>query len=326
MAKSRSTEAKLSRLKALAQEAPAQENLAELRGALGDKSNLVVAAAAEIIGVQSLADFAPDLIAAYDRFLVEPEETDKQCRAKSAVIAALNKIGYLHPEIFLRAVRYVQLERAWGGPEDTAASLRGNAAFGLVRIGHPDVLLLLADLLADSEKMARIAAAQALGATRSPAAIPLLRFKVRTGDDEPDVIAECFTSLLEAGPKHSISFVASFLDPVNEPLGQAAALALGESRRPEALEALRGHWAGADRGPIQEVLLLAISMTRLPAALEFLLAILAGQDERAASAALSALVIHRHNEPLKERVAAVIVKKNVAALTEKFTKKFNPKE
>jgi HEAT repeat protein len=325
MAKSRSTEAKLSRLKAMAQEAPTQENLAELRGALGDKSNLVAAAAAEIVGERSLAEFAPDLIAAFDRFLEEPEETDKQCRAKSAVIAALNKIGHLHPEVLLRAIRYVQLEPAWGGSEDTAATLRGNAAFGLVHIGHPDVLLMLADLLADSQKIARIAAAQALGATRSPAAIPLLRFKVRAGDDELDVIAECFTALLEADPKHSISFVAGFLDAPVEPIAEAAALALGESRQPDALEVLQSRCASDSRGPMQEVLLLAISMTRLPAALEFLLEVLAGQDGRAASAALSALAVHRHNEPLKERVAAIVAKKNTAELAERFTRKFNSK-
>src|SRR5262249_23044707 len=149
--------------------------------------SLIVSAAAEIVGERLLAGLAPDLIAALDRFYVDGPETDKLCRAKIAIVEALNKIGHEDAQLLLRAVHYVQLEPAWGGPEDRAAKLRGSAAFGLVRIGYPDVLLVLADLLADPQKLARMAAAQALGATRAPAAIPLLRYKARIGDEEPDV-------------------------------------------------------------------------------------------------------------------------------------------
>jgi len=43
-----------------------------LHRALADRSNLVVARAAEIVAEWELADAAPDLIAAFDHFLIDP--------------------------------------------------------------------------------------------------------------------------------------------------------------------------------------------------------------------------------------------------------------
>jgi len=326
MAKSRSVDAKLSRLRALRQETATPQHLAEFRHALGDKSNLVAAAAAEIVGERILSDLTPDLVRAFDRFMVEPVENDKLCRAKIAIIEALNKIEYDKEDVFVCGIRHVQMEPCWGGKQDTAAPLRGSAAFGLVRINHSDVVLLLADLLADPEKVARSAAARALGETRAPAAIPLLRFKARMGDQEPEITAECLTALMLAAPKESLPFVAQFLDFPSEAIQEGAAFALAESRRPDALEILKATWPKARHGPLQEVLLLAISMTRLPAALDFLLEIMADDDQAPASAALSALTIHRHNESIKERIAAVVAKNGSAALQDCFKKKFEAKE
>jgi HEAT repeat protein len=322
MAKLRGLDAKLDRLRALRQEPAVPAHLNELRRALGDKASLVVTAAAEIVGTRLLAEFAPDLVAAFDRFMVDPEETDKLCRAKIAIVETLNKLEYEKDDIFLTGIRHVQMEPRWGGSEDTAADLRGSAAFGLVRLNYRDVTLLLADLLADPEKVARLAAAQALGETHSPAAIPLLRFKARTGDKEPEVIAECLGALMVADPKESLSFVTQFLRSPNEALQHGAAFALAESRRPEAFAVLKEHWPKAGRESLQEVILLAISMTRLPAALEFLFEVLAADRQAAALAALSALAIHRHNESIHERVAAVVAQKGDAVLQERFKKKF----
>ena len=162
MGKKRSVDAKLARLTALRKEPASSAVIAELCKFLGDASNFVAAEAAAIIGKAKLVDLAPDLAAAFDRFMIDPEETDKICRAKIALIEALNQLDYDRPEIFLRAIRHVQYEPVWGGRQDTAAPLRAAAAFGLVRLNHRDILTLLADLLADPEKGARIAAVQAL--------------------------------------------------------------------------------------------------------------------------------------------------------------------
>ena len=322
MAKARGVEARLDRLRRLRTEVLGPEQRAELRQALLDKSNLVAAEAAEIAGARMATDLAPDLVAAFGRFMSDPEETDKRCAAKIAIVEALNKLEYDRADVYLTGIRHVQMEPRWGGSDDTAAPLRVNAAFGLVRINYPDVVLMLADLLADSENTARAGAAQALGASGSRAAIPLLRFKAKLGDDDPAVIAECLTALMTAAPEESLPFVAGFLDDASEAIQEGAAFALAESRRADALEILKKHWPEARHSSLREALLLAISMTRLPAALDFLLEIISEGDQAAALAAVSALAIHRHNEAVKERIVSAIGKKKDPALLDRFKKKF----
>lgn len=318
MAKARGVDAKLARLRLVRAEPVAPALLAELRDALADKSNLVVAAAAEIAGERSLSDLTPDLVTAFERFLVDPVETDKLCRAKIEIVEALNKLAADAEDVFRAGLRHVQPEPAWGGSEDTAAALRAAAAFALVRVNPRDLIVLLADLLADPEKVARVAAARALGASGHLAAIPLLRFKARTGDEEPEVVVECLTALVSAEPDQAIPFVGGFLHATTDEIAEGAALALAESRRPSALDLLKGSWPKARRdAALAGVVLLAIAITRLPAGIEFLLGVLAEGE----AAALPALAIHRHNPAIRERVAAVVAEKG-AALKKAFEKEF----
>jgi HEAT repeat protein len=322
MAKTRGVEAKLARLRTLRSQSASPDMVGELRKALDDASNLVAAEAAEIIGDKNLVDLLPELVTAFERFLIEPEKSDKLCRAKNAIAIALNKIDYDETELFLRGIRHVQLEPVWGGEQDTAAALRGNCAFALVRIGYPDVLLLLVDLLADPEKVARVAAAQALAASGAFAAMPLLRLKARLGDKEPEVTVECLTALVSLTPKESLAFVAEFLHDHDESVQAGAAFALAESRLPEAWPLLKDFWPHVSEGPLQEVVLLAMSTLRLPAAIDFLLELVAGKDQPAARAALSALAIHRHNERIRERIAAAVAQNGDAALRARFEQKY----
>ena len=321
MSKSRGVEAKLSRLRALRKEAGAAA-VVEARQALADRSNLVVAEAAVLAGELKLAELTPDLTAAFERLMIDPEESDKLCRGKFAIVQALDKMEHDEPALFLRGIRHVQFEPVWGGSEDSAAALRGQCAFALVRLQYRGVLLLLADLLADEAKAARAAAAQALGATGAVAAIPLLRYKVRAGDEDPAVIGECFTALLGLDPAESIPFVAEFLDDHDEGIQEAAAFALGESRRPAALAPLKDFCERTCPGSLQEAAFLAMGMLRLPAATEFLLSIVAGGEPSPALAALAALKIQRHNPGVHERVAAAVDQNSAAAVKTWFAKKF----
>ena len=322
MAKARTVDAKLARLRALRTEPITPALVAELQALISDKSNLVVAEAAEIVGERSLHDLAPDLITAFHRFLIDPVDTDKLCRAKIAITEALHKIEFDAEDMFRVGLRHVQMEPQWGKPEDTAASLRAAAAFALVRLNPRDLMILLADLLADPEKDARSAAAKALGASGMLAAIPLLRFKARVGDAETEVIAECLTALVTADADGSLAFVGEFLASRREEIAEGAALALAESRRLAVLELLKAHSPKTQPGSFQNVLLLAIAITRQPAGVDFLLDVLAGKDRDAAAAALAALAIHRHNPAVKERIAAVVAKSRDPGLREKFTKEF----
>jgi len=322
MAKPRSVDAKLNRLRAIRKEEVTSALVAELRGLLGDKSNFVVGEGAEIVGERMLGELVPELVAAFQRFMIDPVETDKICRAKIAIVEALNKLEYDREEVFRTAVGHVQMEPRWGGSDDTAAPLRAAAAFALVRIGPRDLMILLSDLLADPEKVTRAAAAKALGATGMQGAIPVLRLKARIGDEESEVVAECLTALVVADPEGAVPFVGQFLDSDNEEIAEGAALAIGESRRPEGLEILKKHLPKTEPGSLQNVVLLAIAITRLPAGVDFLLELLAGEDAEMAAGALQALAIHRHNPTLRERIAAVVGKKTNAALREQFEKGF----
>jgi HEAT repeat protein len=319
MPKKRGIEAKLAQLSSLAKEPISASSVAELRKFLADSSNFVVADAATIVGKANLPDLAPELVAAFDRFMFDPEETDKQCRAKIAIVEALNKLDYENPEIFLRGFHHVQHEPVWGGTLDTAAALRGASAFGLVRLNHRDAITLLVDLLVDSEKVARVAAVQALESVGSVAAVPLLRLKARLGDKEPELTCECLTALLRREPE-AVAFVSEFLHAGNEDIRAGAALALGETRRPGAFEALRSVAIDISPGSVQEAVLLGIAMLRQPAATEFLIGLIANGS--ASRAALSALAIHRHNEAIRDRVGAAVAALQDEELTAWFQRKF----
>src|SRR5262245_18021848 len=102
MAKARSTEAKLARLRELRSAPPSRQLVDEVRGALHDSSNLVAATAAELGGEAHSADLAPDLVQAFGRFLDNPEKKDKLCRAKIAIVEALNKLEFTDEDFYLR--------------------------------------------------------------------------------------------------------------------------------------------------------------------------------------------------------------------------------
>lgn len=225
MAKGRSLNEKLARLRALRGESSSPQMLPELRRLLGDASNLVVAEAAALAGRVHATSLAPDLVAAFDRFLVNPVKSDKLCRAKIALAETLNQLEFDDEEFLWRGARYVQLEPAWGGSQDTAAPLRVVCAFALVRLRARGVQRFLVDLLSDAEKSGRVGAAQVLAYSETEAAGLLLRLKARLGDPETDVVAECFNGLLMLNAAEAIPFIGEFLEARHQTVREAAILA-----------------------------------------------------------------------------------------------------
>jgi HEAT repeat protein len=319
MAKLRGVEAKLARLRSIRKEPVSPAVIGELKTLLADPCNFVAAEAAAIIGDARLRDLTPDLVAAFDRFMIDPEDTDKLCRAKIAIVAALNNLEYDQPDVYLRGVGHVQERSTNPQPHDSAGPLRGDSALGLVRINYPNVVNLLVDLLFDDERVTRVACVQAVEGSGSVAAVPLLRFKALAGDKEPEVTCECFSALLKLDPE-SVAFVARFLHHGNEAIQEGAALALGETRRAGAFEVLRDFSARLRLGTLLEAVLLAIAMLRSPAAVDYLVELVARND--AACAALSALAIHRHTDKIRERVAAAVAQTNNPSLQARFEEKF----
>ena len=77
------------------------------------------------------------------------------------------------------------------------------------------------------------------GLPRIESAALILRLKGRLGDREPEVLSESLCGLLAGAPKENLPLVSGYLDVDDIPVREAAILALGRSRLPEAFEVLR---------------------------------------------------------------------------------------
>ena len=302
----RDLEQTLARLSAVRADPLAPGAADELRAALGARSNLVVARAAEIVAEWELRDYAADLARAFDRFMTDPVRRDPTCAAKTAVAEALLRLDHDDADLFIRGLRHVQPEPVWGGTEDTAAALRATCALGLARANPPDVLLQLAGLLADPETDARVGAARAIATAGRPGAAPLLWYKTLVGDAEVAPLYACFAGLLALEPERAPAHVGGYLRAANPALAEAAALALGDSRLPEAMPVLREAWQTADDPALRSAFLDALARLGDDAAFDFLLDLLANgptHDARDARRALAFYNDARHQRKV-ERAAA----------------------
>jgi HEAT repeat protein len=331
MAKRASLDDKLAAVRSLRDQPTSPALVAALRKAIADRSNFVAAVGAEIAGDKRLVELTADLEAAYNRFLIDPLATDKLCRAKIAIVRALDKMEHDRLETFRGAAVYEQLEPVWGGDEDAAVPLRASALLALARLDAPGLLTMLVDALNDpihrkskddSERVVRIAAAQAIGYEGSEAAGLLLRLKARVGDRDPDVISECLHGLLTISHPANLDFVASFLDPLDATRCDAAVMALGRSRLPEAFEPLEACLRRTHSASLREAILLAVAMLRAPRAIDRLLELVSGESPSDARMALSALKIHRHDAKLTDRIAGVVHVRGDRTLQAQFDRDF----
>ena len=168
------------------------------------------------------------------------------------------------------------------------------------------MLVDLAELLADPEPPVRISAARALAAYGSEAGIPLLHLKALSPEPEPRVVSECLLSLLRLDAAGQKAFVASFLEK-GDGLCEAAAVALGESRTPEAFVLLRDWLPQATGRGLSRTALLAIASLRRDEAIELLLSVVREQPPPAAREAVQALGSLGGGEALFERTRAAAV-------------------
>ncbi|GAB1540254.1 hypothetical protein NUACC21_29230 [Scytonema sp. NUACC21] len=302
MAKSRKLEDTLSILTQIRENPIDEAALATLRQVIKSKYSVAIARAAKMVGELAIASLIPDLVAAFERMMVKPAETDQGCLAKKEIAETLYRLEYSEENVFLQGIRHIQMEPVWGGKEDTAAILRGICALGLVRMNYPDVMNELADLLADPKPEARVAAAKAIAYTANPQGVPLLRLKVRMGDKAPQVLSECFTGLLQLAPVQSLPLIASFLITPEEQVCELAALALGESRINDAFPILKSWWEQTNNVQLRRTGLLAIAMLRQDSALEFLISLVEKGKSTDAKDAIAALSIYRENNELWQRV------------------------
>lgn len=325
MARRASFEEDLAQLRRIAKGEVTESSLPTLRKALSGSNPLLVSKAASVAARLGMKDLLPDLVNSFDRFMEKPGKEDKGCMAKTALAEALETLGYEHHEPFLRGVRYFQLEPAYGGETDTAARLRSVCAAALVRTGRrEDVLLELTTLLMDRESEPRRVAAQNLGfALPSEASELLLRLKVLAGDGSPEVLGDCFSSLLYLAPERSFEFVVGFLASGNPDIVQAAAIALAQSQlRQRAVPVLVDRFRGSTGAEYKEILVASIALARVSSAIDFLLKVVADEPPDLAAAAIRAMSGYRADDELRERVRSIVVSRGVPMLAEEFARAY----
>lgn len=279
-----------------------------VKRALASKSNFLVAKAAKLAEENGLQELAEDMIHAFGRFFENGEKTDPQCWAKNALSGALSKLECRDKEVFLRGLRYQQMEPVWGGRSDSAGTLRANCAHALVAcegLLAQDLLVLLVDLLADTDTSVRVEAIRAL-AQVGDLAVPVLRLRALVRDQEPEVMATCFSSLLAIDRSESVAFVARFLS-AKDAAANEAAYALAETHSEAALEALlKARVAKPAPDPeFASTLLQAIALTRLEAGISQLLGLIEAED-RDAPEAIEALARVMQAPEARTRLRTVV--------------------
>ncbi len=282
-------------------EAPAATDA--LRAGLRHKAGYVVAAAARATAARGVDDLDDELVLAFGRLAAGGVERDPKCHGKLAIARALHDRDRWHDDVFVPGVRLVQLEPVWGGREDTAAELRGVCGLAFAHAYRGDALDVLADLLADRERVARVAAAQALGDAGHPDAAALLRFKLRVGDDEAEVLSACVGSILVLAPRTAQAFVESLLDG-DDDRSCAAALGLAERRLASATPALIAWCERLKPATRGRAGYLALALVRADDANAYLLGRVTDGARADAIAAGKALATFRDDPALAEQLRA----------------------
>ena len=292
----RKIEAEIERLGALREAGPTPATAAALRKSLADRVGLVVAKAAAIASELELRELCDDLVEAFDRLMVNPVERDPQCWGKNAIAKALTSLGYRSSGPYLRGARHVQMEPVWNGQEDTASTLRGICMLGLVTctdVRRDLVLRHLVDGLTESAQTVRIEAVRALAEMGGDEPALLLRLKARAGDRELPVIAQTFDCLLALEGPGAIPFLLDFVNGGNEDVAAEAAVSVGSSRLPEAVEALAAAWIQTRDPGLRDAIVRGISAARQERGFRFLLELVTKGRAADAVAALEALALHR---------------------------------
>jgi HEAT repeat protein len=323
---SRKIEQQLDSLSGLRAQGATEQTVTALREALASPTNVIVAKAATIAAALALQPLVPDLRHTFHRLFENAARTDPQCWGKNAIAKALKDLGHSASEDFLRGLDHIQMEPVWGGEEDTATVLRSTCALALVQcadITRLEVLRRLVDTFTDPIATVRADVARALAEMEGLEAALLLRLKARTGDREPAVTGQVLESLLQLEHQAAVPFVAGFLHTRGE-VAEEAALALGASRLPAAVEILKQTWTNSRVLVPEDVLLRAISSSRQESAIEFLLDLVRNGPAREAVAAITALELHRGSPEIQDQLANAVAGREEAAVQERFRRSTTP--
>jgi HEAT repeat protein len=102
----------------------------------------------------------------------------------------------------------------------------------------------------------------------------------------------------------------------------AAAMALGESRRAEALDPLRDHFSREADSQSRKTGLLAIALLRAEPAVDFLLTVVKTFPSEDAAGAVDALALYRHDATVRARLEETVKQRPDDRLRRAFAKSF----
>ena len=319
----RKFEDQLAALDALRQQPP-EAAIDPLRKALTNRNNFVVAKAADLVRQFQLTQLTPELLNAFDRFMLrsgkeDPVKSDPQCWAKNAISRTLAAFEHQDAAVFLRGMHHIQLEPSYGGASDSAGTLRATCALALVQcrsLLEADLLTHLIELLGDKDKAVRAEVVRAIEQVGSPSAALLLRLRAildsnlksrkpgQPPEEEPEVLGACYSGILRIeGPK-AIPWIARFLADADDPAAEAA-LAIAGTHSAQGFEVLRDRFAEESDPWFCSVLLSAIALTRQDAAVEFLLDQVRTESLQA-EAAIEAILRAAPSEEIKSRLEPLV--------------------
>jgi len=137
----------------------------------------------------------------------------------------------------------------------------------------------------------------------------LLRLYILARPDD-EALADAFAALLEVAPERSAAFVAKYIESSEVETAEAAALALGASRAPDAFACLRAYWDAhilpADRSSV----VLAIALTRCDAAVALLADVVAHGARELAVRAVDASRHCLHDPAWRDQIAEAVARRS----------------
>lgn len=289
------------------------EAVKELKTIIEKQSGMVVAKAAPVVVEWYETSLCNDLEQCFYRLIENGANRDPQCWGKVAIIKALHDLLWQDSAVYILGCKTVQMEPVRGGFEDSAVSLRIASIEALMQRAVTDNTVLmetLADLIADPSRRVRAEAVRASIYGSAEVVGPMLRLKIRMGDEDARVLGNCFDALLaKVLSQSSVDLVNDFLLAEDEVLAAEAMASLASSSLPEAIHKITSNYETFEDEQLRRILLTSLGASPTQEALDFLYTCL----ERPlpdARWALTALEPKIHNDEIKEKVIELLDQRN----------------
>ncbi len=295
------------------------ERQALLLEALGDKSPYVAALAAEQLGSGADDHAALQMTETFGALCADGIKLDPGCHIRANIAFALGRLEYRPASEMLRlGIKLTQIEPVGGVPFDTAAFLRGNCALALAQVRDPECVRDIALLLFDRSGFAfarapidpkikmepRKAAARALSLSGNiQARLPLTLKLAHPENEEPEVLQECMTALVELEDPYALEVLEPYLKHSDRRLAAFAALMIAQTQSQEAASLL-ARVIPDFSGDTLKAVVLALATVRAPEAYDLLHKLALSDREAVRLAVLDALPPDAASQALLKTLAA----------------------